>query len=243
MKIVNAVWEKRNLGVSCNEITIETSDTISNIQENILNLETEYTVVKVPTDKPEISLYLQEKDYIHMETVVNCVNKAELPKLNSIQQRIVSAVTYDEMNSNDLEILFSEVKNGMFETDRVSIDKYFTQEQSNTRYSGWINDELKFGSKIYKLVYKESAVGFFILKDKKDKTFVAVLGGIYKQYQSHGFGFCMNYYEIREVIKQKAKKIFNTFSTNNRGATSIHFTMNYNIDSIYNIYIKHKREK
>ena len=40
MKIVNAVWEKRNLGVSCNEITIETSDTISNIQENILNLET-----------------------------------------------------------------------------------------------------------------------------------------------------------------------------------------------------------
>lgn len=243
MKFIHAIWEKRNLGINSNEITIEADDTIDNMRQDILNLETEYTVIKVPTDMPEISMYLQEEGYIHIETVINCVNNAELPTVNSIQQRIINSITYSEMNKNDLEILFDEVEKGMFKTDRISIDKYFTQEQSSKRYIGWIHDELKAGSKIYKLIYKENTVGFFILKDKEDKTFVAVLGGIYKEYQAYGFGFCMNYYEIYEVISQNAKKVFNTFSANNRSATAIHFTMNYNIDSIYNVYIKHNTKK
>lgn len=243
MKFIHALWEKRNLGIDCNEITIECGDTIEYIRTDILNLETEYTVIKVPTDMSEISIYLQEENYKHIETVINCVNKAELPKVNNIQQRIINSITYDEMNKNDLEVLFDEVKKDMFQTDRISIDKYFTQEQSSRRYIGWINDEVNAGSKIYKLLYKEKAVGFFILKDNEDKTFVAVLGGIYKRYQTYGFGFCMNYYEIHEAIRQNGKKVFNTFSTNNRGATAIHFSMNYNIDSIYNIYVKHNTKK
>ena len=235
MKIVNAVWEKRNLGVSCNEITIEIADTINNLNESIITLESEYTVIKVPSDMYEISTNLQEKGYIFVETVINCFNSAKLPELNSIQKRIVDSISYSEMNDNDLKGLWREVENNMFETDRISMDSHFEAEQASKRYIGWIKDELMSGSKIYKLIFKENIVGFFILKENENNIFTAVLGGIYKDYKAFGFGFCMNYFEIVECIEQNGKKVLNTFSTNNRGATSMHFLMNYSINNIYNI--------
>ena len=143
------------------------------------------------------------------------------------------------MNEVDLLELFNEVKNNMFETDRISMDAYFTADQVSNRYIGWINDEIASGSKIYKIIYKCNSIGFFILKNRGKGIFSAVLGGIYKKYKSYGFGFCMNYFEISECIKQKGIKIFNSFSTNNKGATSVHFLMNYSIYSIYNIFVKH----
>ena len=40
MKIVKATWEKRNIGVDCNEITIEADDTIETINKEISKHET-----------------------------------------------------------------------------------------------------------------------------------------------------------------------------------------------------------
>jgi len=60
MKVTHAHWEKRNLGVDCNEITLEKCDdediakTKSIISDNIR----EYTVVKVPTGMIEIMFML-----------------------------------------------------------------------------------------------------------------------------------------------------------------------------------------
>ena len=104
---------------------------------------------------------------------------------------------------------------------------------------GWIKDEIANESKVYKLVYKDNSVGFFILKNRGDRVFVAVLGGIYKQFKSYGFGFCMNYFQISECINQHGSRVYNVFSTNNKGAASIHFLMNYSIDTIYNVFVKH----
>ena len=94
MKLVNAIWEKRNLGIDCNEITIETTDVTNEVLEKINNYETQYTVVKVPSNMNEICNGLQQKGYTYIETVINCFNAAKLPDLNSVQKRIVNSLTY-----------------------------------------------------------------------------------------------------------------------------------------------------
>ena len=38
MKIINAIWEKRNLGLDCNEIEIEYGDTVKTIKRDLLTL-------------------------------------------------------------------------------------------------------------------------------------------------------------------------------------------------------------
>lgn len=241
MKITHAIWEQRNLGVNCYEVTVEASDTPDILKERALEFESEYTVVKVPTGMMDISFYLQSVGYTFMEVLTSCHHEAILPKLTPIQQRMIDSVSYDEMNNDDREQLFNEIRCGMFRDDRVSLDPYFTQEQANNRYIGWITDEIQHGSKLYKLLYKGETTGFFILRDQGNGVFFACIGGIYPNYQKFGFGLLMNYFEIYEGIKQNAKRIVTAFSTNNRGASAIHFSLGYTLDKQHYVFISHNQ--
>tara|TARA_Y100000768_G_scaffold388461_1_gene384503 strand:- start:8527 stop:9249 length:723 start_codon:yes stop_codon:yes gene_type:complete len=239
MKIIDAFWEERNLGVTCYEVLIEDSDTISSVKDSLLSFDKEYIVIKVPTHLNKINSLLQENGYKFMETTINCVNMAELPELNKVQKRVLDSLIYLEMNNDDFSELFQEIKLNMFEDDRVSIDNHFSREQANKRYIGWIKDEINKGSQTYKICFKNDVVGFFLLRKEDEQTMVAVLGGIYKRFRSFGFGFCMNYLEIQEGIKQNVSRIKTSFSTNNRASTSMHFSLNYRLDEQHNIFVKH----
>ena len=114
MKIINASWEKRNLGVDCNEIEIESGDTIEEIKKKSADFETEYTVVKVPTGMVEISNYLQSSGYTFIELMTLCHNKGILPNLSPIHQRVINVVKSVEMNDED--------KNRLFEVNETSIN-------------------------------------------------------------------------------------------------------------------------
>jgi hypothetical protein len=243
MKTVHAVWEQRNLGVDCYEITVELNDTIDSVNEVISKTDGEYLVIKVPTEMSGITMHLQEKGFHFIETFINCVNMAELPKLSNVQKRIADSLVYLEMAQGDFDELFVEIKNNMFENDRVSIDNAFTQEQANNRYVGWIGDEISHGSKVYKMMYKGNVVGFFVLRKIDEKTLVAVLGGIYEKYRSYGFGFCMNYLQITEGIKQNVNRIKTSFSTNNRASSSMHFALNYNLEGQFYVFVNHRKGK
>lgn len=240
MKIIHAIWEQRNLGVNCYEVTVEAEDTLEMLKEKALEFETEYTIVKVPTEMVGISLYLQSVGYTFMEVIISCHHEGKLPKLTRIQQRMIDSISCEEMDNDDQERLFNEIRCGIFQDDRVSLDPYFTQEQANNRYIGWINDEITHGSQLYKLVYKGETVGFFVLRNQGNGGFFACIGGIYPNYQQFGFGLCMNYFEIYEGVKRNAKRIMSSFSTNNRGASAIHFSMGYILDLQYNVFICHK---
>jgi len=62
MKITDAYWEKRNLGITCTEIIIENGDQLSHLEEINDVLEcVEYVVVKVPVARFEMNNYLTQK--------------------------------------------------------------------------------------------------------------------------------------------------------------------------------------
>ncbi len=240
MKIIHATWEQRNLGVDCYEVVLEAGDTLDMLKEKAPEYETEYTIVKIPTGMPDISFYLQSEGYTFMEVITSCHHDSQLPVLTRIQQRMIDSVICEKMNDIDREQMFNEIRCGMFRDDRVSLDPYFTQKQANNRYIGWISDEAARDSQLFKLVYKGETAGFFVLKNQGNRNYYVCIGGIYPNFQKFGFGFCMNYYEIYEGIKQNAKRIISSYSTNNRGASAIHLSIGYILDEQYYVFICHK---
>ena len=63
-------------------------------------------------------------------------------QLTPMQEKLISCSDCVTMTEDDYERLFSEVRNNMFDTGRVYLDPYFTKEQANNRYVGWIKDEI-----------------------------------------------------------------------------------------------------
>ena len=242
MKVVHAIWEQRNLGIDCNEIEVEAGDSLVALQENIPGYETQYTVVKVPVGMMDVSLHLQSMGYRFMEVMTLCHHEGKLPELTRIQQRIVDSVSCEEMSDRDRdrEGLFDQIRNGMFQDDRISLDPFFTQDQANNRYLGWIGDETDRGANLFKIARKGAVIGFFVLRKQEGGVCFACIGGIYPESQSHGFGFCLNYYEIYQGIQQGARRIVNAFSSNNRGASAIHMFLGYVLDEQYYVFVKHK---
>lgn len=241
MKVVHASWEKRNLGVDCNEITLNAGDTTETVSTELLEHEAEYTVVKAPTGNASVLFLLQSIGYSFVETMTSCYHTGEPFHLNSIQQRIVQSVHYQEMNAGDVEFMFREIRRGLFQTDRISLDPRFSIAQSNNRYVFWIQDELNKGSKVYKLVFRGKDVGFFGIGKYTEKECVGFLGGIYPDFMNAGFGFCINYYLISEAKRQGAKRINFTFSSNNRGVTALYLGMGYILHEQYYVFVKHNK--
>jgi len=243
MHTVNATWEKRNIGVECNEITIEADDTVEFLIEEIPKNETAYTVIKVPAGMIGMLFCLQKMGYLFIETMTTCYHNAAPFHLNRIQQRIIDRTEYEKMNDSDINFMFEEINKGLFTTDRIALDPAFTIEQSNHRYACWIKDELEHGSKLYKLVYGDKDFGFFGIKKQTEHDYYAFLGGVYPAFLSSGFGFSTNYYEIEEGRRLGAKRIKSLFSSNNRGAAAIHLSLGYALQQQYYVLIKHGQQK
>ncbi|WP_156968078.1 hypothetical protein [Desulfobacter vibrioformis] len=239
MKIVNAVWEKRNLGVDCNEITISPDDSLETIKDEISKYETEYTVVKIPTGNIEALFLFQKLGYCFIETLTVCYHTGEDFNLNKIQKRILEKITYHKMNNDDIDHLFKEIKQGMFQTDRISMDPYFSTVQANQRYIYWINDELDRGSQLYKISYNCKDIGFFALKKLTDTEYFAFLSGNYLEYLSSGLGFCAFYCEVTEAKRQGAKRVVGSYSSNNRGTTAILLSIGHILRMQYYVFVKH----
>ncbi|MGN6711800.1 hypothetical protein [Anaerocolumna jejuensis] len=239
MKLTHAVWEKRNMGVDCWEALIQDGDTIEEFLDNAPKFETEYTVIKIPASMIGFGLELQKYGYFYIETAISCHHDLKMPELNKIQKRLLDEMSYEEMTEIDRQELFGEIDKGIFTTDRIILDPYFTRKQANNRYKGWIKQETDNGSQIYKMIYRGSTVGFFTYKDIGKGVYFPYIGGIYESYLKAGVGFAQNCFHIEEAVKRSGKKVLGSYSTNNRGAASIHMSMGYILDETTYVYVKH----
>lgn len=241
MKIIKAEWEMRNLGVKTYEISLENEKDFKKLLIFENNNDYEYLVVKIPAHLMSYFLNIQDLGYKFIEMNTVCHYICSTPyTLTSIQKRLYRNISYKLMDRKDIDYLFDRISEGMFSTDRISLDPFFSKEQSSNRYIGWINDELDCGSNIYNIYYKENKVGFFGLSKIYKNECFAFLGGIYPEYQLLGIGTIMNYLEIDEAKAQGATRLKTSFSSNNRGAYAVHLSMNYVLEDNCYIFIKHK---
>jgi hypothetical protein len=239
MKITHAEWEKRNLGVSCVEVTMDSDDDLNNVDQSLAQIEAEYLVIKIPCSRTDLLFRLQKSGFTVVEVLSTCSHDGQLDQLTRVQQKIHDSLTCTRASSDDLERIYSELKNGMFTTDRVAVDPKFGIESAGRRYAGWLSDGLRCGSHVYSLTNKNLHVGFFVMEPRTPHEWHATLGGVFPQHQRSGFGYFINYLEVTTAVAQGAKRIFTSFSSNNPAISAIHFVLGYRLILQQYVLIRH----
>jgi hypothetical protein len=239
LKIVDAAWERRNLGVACLEVTLEAADRAEEVQNTLTQLKTQYLVVKAPAGRADLMFCLSEMHFTFIEAIVHITRKVDDLALSGIQKRVADSVSYDLMRENDMQILWDEIRNGMYDTDRISLDPHFTKEQASNRYIGWIQDEVTRGADVYRLIYKNQSIGYFTMKNLGDGAYYPFLGGMYQSHRNSGLGFNVAYKAMCEIAERGGILDSTYISTNNDSAVRLHVGLGFRFEEITYVYIKH----
>lgn len=241
MKTIHAIWEERNLGIHTLEITFENETDIAELKKLLstkMQIEgPRYLVVKVPVGDVKSLICVKDLGFDVIE-MITTVSISSIPELSRVQQRFYKQISSQPMSSFDFEKMISNVSEGLFDTDRVTLDPKIPDLSAKTRFSGWMKDEQARGSSFYKILYKNMDAGFFVLSPLKDGKITSVLAGIYTDFQRYTIGYFMNHLAYEESFKLGARQVFTSFSSNNRGASSIHYSIACSLHNQYYVLTK-----
>ena len=238
MKITDAFWEKRNLGVSCTEITLDISDTMTEL-DRALDDTADYMVLKIPAQNNSLQFELPKRGFVYVEDMLTVSSDLSIPELNRIQQQIMRDISIEEMDEESFEVLLDEVRGGLFDSDRVSLDPHFTKEQVGNRFCGWLSDERARNTRFYQYRYKGERVGFVLLHDDGKGEFSSVLGGLYKAYRRSAIGNTLNYLNFMKAKELGGKRIVTNVSSNNPVQVRSLLACGYKITQINHVYVRH----
>lgn len=244
MKTVDAVWEIRNLGVSCYELTVGSRESAEDIADQLSRLERrQYMVAKVPSENVGAALLFQDKGFRYIETLISLdleIKELTVPaRLRGVCGKCSSA----PMDERDILVMENETMKGIFRTDRVSADPYFPRDASARRYIGWMHDLAEAGCIPRKVIFGGADVGFFIDKRISDTVFDGLLAGVYSQYEGSGMGFAVQYAAIVSAAEAGASRICGHVSGNNPAVLRILTALGYRVKSLENVFIKHESRK
>ncbi|MDR0434632.1 MAG: hypothetical protein LBH21_06160 [Gracilibacteraceae bacterium] len=239
MKITDATWEKRNLGVTAMEVNLDGSETPADL-EQIRALACEYTVARCPAGAIELMFKLEDMGYRYIETMFDA--RRDLKNLESalpsMAKRIAAGIVCEPMNEADLAELNRQLRLNIFYTDRVYVDPGFTPAQAARRYIGWIEDSLANGYEAFKCVWKGKAAGFFVSRAEKGESHVLFVG-VYKEYENAGLGTGVIAASLRQAAAAGAKYARGGVSTNNMPSVNAHLALGYRIMATFYVYVKH----
>jgi hypothetical protein len=241
LKIIDAVWEKRNLGVSAREVSLEQTDTAADLA-GLADLDCSYAVVKVPAGKIDLMFKLEDLGFRFIETMFDL--RHDLRDigggLSGVVRRLTDSVRQAEMDSADLAELFRQFHRNIFYTDRIYIDPAFTAEQAARRYTGWINDEMERGAVACKCLFKERTVGFFVMRIDEKKVGHLILAGLYRGYENSGLGLGVGLAEVRAARARGCSYCLGRCSSNNLAAMNMNLGLGFRVVAAKYIYVKHK---
>lgn len=246
MRLVEAVWENRNLGTSCREIYIEKEDTPEEIRQYVSGVPEAYQVLFLPIERSELLLTVQDCGFSYIESnfdlVRKCKGQQELPKT---YERILAKVSSRQLVGDEIEIFLENLRDKyFFDKDKISIDPHFSEQASANRNYWRTKDFLEENRdlRIYEALYGEKAIGYFIL-EVKDKNIVDVyLSGLYPDCREMNLGTCIMGAETREAMRLGAKTITTGVSLNNFSCLRVYQSLGYEISKSTNIFIKHRKE-
>ena len=237
MKIIDSVWEKENLGVTSKEVIIDLTDSIDDVKNGLSAINDQYIVVKIPASKFEVMNLVQDMGYRFVEELISVEHDLHEVKRNRILQRLYDSLDYRKMNDEDIETLYHEIDKGMFNSDRISNDPYFSPELSARRYRNWVASMLKNGAIPYVMSYKGEPAGFIILTTKDRLVYHSVLGGGYEKFRKTGLGMVQ---KEQEIVKALGGKLVTTnVSSNNVNQCKALLANGYTVTNINHVFVKH----
>lgn len=234
MRLIDAFWEKRNLGLSVAEITFESGETPQQLDPNLFKTY-DYIVAKVPSGEVSTIHGLEQLGFRFLESQFDLSIR-----LNNIPQRpqssdfLMKKITTSPLDSREqIEELVEHITPELFEVDRVSIDPEVGKTVGALRYKNWVLDEFNKGNIFaHRLHLGSTPIGFFILKKIGPSKLFAMLAGLFSQYKNKGLGLSIVQKPIDWAREQKYEEIVTRNSSNNSESFKIHLACGYRLDSI-----------
>lgn len=240
MKTVDAVWEKRNLGISCVEISVEKADAVEELELVLHKIEADYTVVKIPTCRMDLSENLLKHRFCFAETLFSLEKRLGKHPLTENQQEKSRRMTYRLQLIESEERIQREIQMGMYTTDRISVDRHFTPSQTANRYIGMLSDELRRGAEIIEYYFDDEPFGFSCFRETDVGRYYQALTGIYRQYRGKGLGFALAYLPERELLRRGAEVLTTGVSANNEASLVVHLQNGFLPTETTYVYVKHR---
>lgn len=241
MKIIDAVWEKRNLGVSCVEIEIEKNDNAKSVIEEIRKRTERYQVIKNCIGRTDISIAVQNEGFYYIETLFETGRKLNgRPEPPEICKPFVKNIDYHIATDSEEQHVLEEINRGdIFSTDRIALDPEFSRQLAGRRYALWMKDVLS-DNRAYMVIssYKGENIGFNIYVDK-GSYYDMLLGGLFYDWLESGLGFVNSYSGIMSAYEQGARRLKSHVSSNNFTMLKLHLLFGLHIHSMTSNYIKH----
>ncbi len=237
MEIIDAVWEKRNLGVDTTEVEIDGNDQYADVMLQLENLKGQYIVLKIDSGCSEISEKVQSIGYHYIEDIITLEHDLHETQRSPLHQRLYDVSSYMKMDDDDYAELLREVENSLFVNDRISKDSFFEKDQANIRYVNWIKDLREKEAGFYKITYKSEATGFVILQTKNGKEYVSILGGAYEKFRKKGTGIIQKEQEIVKSLGGKC--VVSRVSSNNVNQLRALVVNGYVPKQVDHIFVKH----
>ena len=241
MKFTKAVWEKRNLGVECIEVSCSEYDKIDELDEALASIDVPYSVVKIPAGSSDLLRAAQMRGYIVAETGIELWGDMRRVKTPKIYERFLPYIRMEQATGTVLEKVLNDIKSGqIFATDRVSTDPLFSVEIAGRRYYNWCKDVLAQGAYMGVLYYKDQPVAFNISKQKKNGISDGLLGGVFPEAVKKGLGFLIVHGENEICKLHGGKACTGRVSSNNLPILRLHLQYGYEIKKINYVLVKHQ---
>ena len=247
MKVIDAYWDEKNLGLKSFEVSLDKNDSVEAFVEQekeILSKEgSKYIVVKVPPNNYEYLTSLPKLGYTFIEASLKLILRKRDYNCPRFVMRFDKDCKVESLEEEkDFQRVFREIEKGIFKTDRIAIDKDFSVDMANQRYINWIRSLKEKGEKIYEVYVKDKAIGFFILKHVDDANVQGILTGLYKEFEESGYGAL-----IMKKLKDKVWELgYRTYHaqvvSNNVKALRSNLIFGSMVESINYHYIKKIRK-
>ena len=241
MNIVNAFWEKRNLGVDVTEIQCELTDRKEDLKKALSVIKTPYSVCKIPGGAVEQLLCAQEQGYQVIEMSIGLEGKVKELALPAIYKRFASEISIRDADKEQIEEVLREIESGdIFSTDRIALDPQFGKRTAGKRYANWTRDLLQQGARLCIGYYKDKPVAFGVNKDKEGGVSDAVLGGALASGAGVGLGFLSIYANLVSGTQHGNTKMKTHVSSNNPPIIHLHRQFGFHISEMQYVLVKHQ---
>ena len=247
MKIIDAVWEKRNLGVDTIEIEIEDADCITegfDLKNKIVNLidKDKYQYYVLKFDAGNLNMYKlanelgfsfaeMQFDFAIFKNIFANEDYSKIKRFNTL-----SVEEYSDEEHFDYVI--SKINDSMFYSDRISLDPYFGVKTANLRYLNWVKDLKKNRDYSISLFYNGSEpIGFSLNRNDGDICF-GLLGGLFSEIQSSAWGLIAHYSNLITVFN-KYTSFRTSLSSNNIKVIKLWQYFSAKMLKMRYVYVKH----
>lgn len=236
MKIIDAFWEKRNINLNAIEITLESYDfnDFDKVEKELrTNYLDKYLVLKIPVGFIEELHKLQNLDFYFMENIWSLGLNIKEYKVPNKFKDVLSKLDLKIVNNLEVEKIIDKIEDGMYQTDRISLDPKLDSSIGTARYRNWLRDLSKKNNVvIYETILKETkeAIGYGVcVIDEEEKKLNSLLTGLYKKYHGEGFGCSVVHSPIMIGIKKNLDKYETSISSNNINVVKVHFPFGMNM--------------